>query len=280
MFAVRPRKPPLEPVVGELESRRYTAPVTFSIGCLDIRHRLPDPKAREMPRLAACVHNAGVSTPQSGACPPRSKDTFNRLGFAMRWKKLPSQMLAVRHQDTYSSGNKPMRMLHGREDALAEATGMRALKATGDAVPVRLLTRDLLFLADWLTPMLGERRLSVLIRQHGIGKQTVDAVSVKLPARLYPRPRRANWAVSWLRRRFTCPCDQADTAKIFRDAAHSYKGEVTPYSPQPIWKARRRRRQSALRSPHPICSRNPARRRRIRRYWTIPARRQLGMVRG
>ncbi len=83
MFAVRPRKLPLEPMVGELESRCNAAPVTFSIGCLDIRHRLPDPKAREIARLAARIRYTGVSTPQGGACPPRSKDTFIRLLFAM-----------------------------------------------------------------------------------------------------------------------------------------------------------------------------------------------------
>jgi len=33
------------------------------------------------------------------------------------------------------------------EEAIAQATGLRALKATSDAVPVRLMKRDLLFVA-------------------------------------------------------------------------------------------------------------------------------------
>jgi ParB family chromosome partitioning protein len=57
-----------------------------------------------------------------------------------------------------------------REDALAQAIGSRVLKAIGDAVPVRLMKRDLLFLTERLAVMLDERRLSVLIRQNRIGK--------------------------------------------------------------------------------------------------------------
>lgn len=47
LSAVRPRiEPPLILVIGELESRCYPAPVTFSRG-LDIRHRLPDHMSKE-----------------------------------------------------------------------------------------------------------------------------------------------------------------------------------------------------------------------------------------
>jgi hypothetical protein len=44
---------------------------------------------------------------------------------------------------------------------------------------------DLLFLAEQLTAMPDERRLSVLIRQHGIGKLKDDAIPAKLPAEVY-----------------------------------------------------------------------------------------------
>jgi hypothetical protein len=43
--------------------------MTFSTGCLDIRHRLPDTKVEEVltrrERRAGCL---GVSTPRNGAC--------------------------------------------------------------------------------------------------------------------------------------------------------------------------------------------------------------------
>jgi ParB family chromosome partitioning protein len=57
-----------------------------------------------------------------------------------------------------------------REEALAQATGLRVLSAIVEAVPVRLVKRDLLFLAERLATMLDERRLSIVVRQHRIGK--------------------------------------------------------------------------------------------------------------
>ena len=57
-----------------------------------------------------------------------------------------------------------------REEAIAKATGLRVLKATSDAVPVRLMKRDLLFVTERLAAVLDERRLAVIFRLHGIGK--------------------------------------------------------------------------------------------------------------
>jgi ParB family chromosome partitioning protein len=69
-----------------------------------------------------------------------------------------------------------------REEAIAQTTGMRVLKAIGDAVPVRLMKRDLLFIAQRLTTMLDERRLALLIRQHGMGKVKDGEAPAKLLA--------------------------------------------------------------------------------------------------
>src|SRR5271157_3908811 len=57
-----------------------------------------------------------------------------------------------------------------REEAIAQAIGLRVLKATSDAVPVRLMKRDLLFVAERLATFLDERRLAIIFRLHGIGK--------------------------------------------------------------------------------------------------------------
>jgi len=57
-----------------------------------------------------------------------------------------------------------------REEAIAQATGLRVLKATSDAVPVRLMKRDLLFVTERIAAVLDERRLAVLLRIHGVGK--------------------------------------------------------------------------------------------------------------
>ena len=57
-----------------------------------------------------------------------------------------------------------------REEAIAQTTGLRVLKATSDAVPVRLMKRDLLFVTERLAAVLDERRLAIIFRLHGIGK--------------------------------------------------------------------------------------------------------------
>jgi len=62
-----------------------------------------------------------------------------------------------------------------REEAIAQATGLRTLKATSDAVPVRLMKRDLLFVTERLAAVLDERRLAIIFRLHGIGKASGGA---------------------------------------------------------------------------------------------------------
>ena len=69
-----------------------------------------------------------------------------------------------------------------REEAIAQATGLRVLSAIVDAVPVRLMKRDLLFVVEHLATMLDERRLAIVIRQHGIGK--AKATVADAPAKL------------------------------------------------------------------------------------------------
>lgn len=51
-----------------------------------------------------------------------------------------------------------------REEAITQATGLRVLKATSDAVPVRLMKRDLLFVAKLLTAFLCKADESTLGR--------------------------------------------------------------------------------------------------------------------
>src|ERR1700722_13390855 len=58
-----------------------------------------------------------------------------------------------------------------REDAQAQATGTRVLAAIADAVPVRLMKRDLLFVVERLAGLVEERRLEIVAKQHGIKRQ-------------------------------------------------------------------------------------------------------------
>jgi ParB family chromosome partitioning protein len=67
-----------------------------------------------------------------------------------------------------------------REQAIAQTTGLRVLNAIVEAVPVRLMKRDLLFVVERLAGMLDERRLSIVLRQHGIGKAKESESVLKL----------------------------------------------------------------------------------------------------
>jgi len=55
-----------------------------------------------------------------------------------------------------------------RDQAIANATGLRVLSAIATAVPVRLLKRDLIFVLEKLVSVLDESRIETLARQHGI----------------------------------------------------------------------------------------------------------------
>jgi len=61
-----------------------------------------------------------------------------------------------------------------REQAIANATGLRILAAISAAVPVRLMKRDLLFILEQVVSLLDERRLEILARQHGIRQKRDD----------------------------------------------------------------------------------------------------------
>jgi ParB family transcriptional regulator, chromosome partitioning protein len=118
-----------------------------------------------------------------------------------------------------------------REEAIAQTTGMRVLKAIGDAVPVRLMKRDLVFLAERLTATLDERRLSVLIRQHGIGKPKDDAAPAKLLAAFLPKAEESKLGRILVETAILLSMhNQTDAAKILRDAAHAYKVDVDAIS--------------------------------------------------
>ncbi|MGA2051661.1 MAG: ParB/RepB/Spo0J family partition protein [Terracidiphilus sp.] len=118
-----------------------------------------------------------------------------------------------------------------REEATAQATGLRALKAIGDAVPVRLMKRDLLFVVSQLSAMLDERKLAVLIRQHGIGKPKDGEAPTKLLAAFLPKAEESKLGRILVETVILLSMhNQADSAKILRDAAQVYKVDVDAIS--------------------------------------------------
>jgi ParB family chromosome partitioning protein len=89
-----------------------------------------------------------------------------------------------------------------REEAIAQTTGLRVLKAIGDAVPIRLMKRDLLFTAERLAAVLDERRIAILLRLHSVGKAngTTDA-----PAKLFAS--------------FLCKADEGTLGRVLVEVA-------------------------------------------------------------
>jgi ParB family transcriptional regulator, chromosome partitioning protein len=118
-----------------------------------------------------------------------------------------------------------------REEALAQATGLRVLKAIGDAVPVRLMKRDLLFVAVRLTAALDERRQAVLIRQHGIGKPKDGETPAKLLGAFLPKAEESQLGRILVEAVILLSMhNQADAAKVLRDAAQVYKVDTDAIS--------------------------------------------------
>jgi ParB family transcriptional regulator, chromosome partitioning protein len=69
-----------------------------------------------------------------------------------------------------------------REEALANATGIRVLQSIVAAVPVRLMKRDLLFIAEQLLPLLDEKRLEMAARNRSIKAKDGESVGKLLTA--------------------------------------------------------------------------------------------------
>lgn len=111
-----------------------------------------------------------------------------------------------------------------REEAMAQTTGLRVLKAIGEAVPVRLMKRDLLFAATRLTAILDERKFAVLIRQHGMGKPKDGEVPAKLLAAFLAKVEENTLGRILVETAILLSMRaEADTAKVLREAAQVYK---------------------------------------------------------
>jgi ParB family chromosome partitioning protein len=69
-----------------------------------------------------------------------------------------------------------------KEEALANVMGMRALQSIVAAVPVRLMKRDLLFVAEQLLPLLDQKRLEIVGRNQGIRAKDGEPIAKLLTA--------------------------------------------------------------------------------------------------
>jgi ParB family transcriptional regulator, chromosome partitioning protein len=135
---------------------------------------------------------------------------------------------ARKHPATADAVIKAEQEKRRREEVMAQTTGLRVLNAIIDAVPVRLTKRDLLFVVQHLAAMLDERRLAIVLRQHGIGKAkaTADAPAKLLAAFI----RKAD--ESTLGRLLVeivilqAAHSPTDSGKVLKEAADLYKVDV------------------------------------------------------
>jgi ParB family chromosome partitioning protein len=115
-----------------------------------------------------------------------------------------------------------------REEALANATGLRVLSAIVEAVPVRLMKRDLLFVVERLAAFLDERRLAIVLRQTGIGKAKSAADSpVKMLAAFIRKSEESVLGRLLVEIVILHSANSVnDSGKLLKEAANFYKVDV------------------------------------------------------
>jgi ParB family chromosome partitioning protein len=110
-----------------------------------------------------------------------------------------------------------------RETAQANATALRVLQATTAAVPVRLMKRDLLFLAEQLLPLMDEARLVVVAKHRGIRAKEGESVGKLMTAYLRKAEESDLGRVIVETVILLSARSQSDGGKVLRAAAQVYK---------------------------------------------------------
>lgn len=113
-----------------------------------------------------------------------------------------------------------------KEEAIANATGLRVLSAISAAVPVRLMKHDLLFVAESLANLLDENRLAILARQHGIKKAKEGDAIGKLFAAFLRRADESTLGRAMVEAVVLLTASRGNASQALRDAAGFYKVDV------------------------------------------------------
>lgn len=110
-----------------------------------------------------------------------------------------------------------------RDEAIANTTGLRILFAISAAIPVRLMKRDLLFINTQLAELVGEPRLEVLAKQHGI-KRSKDSENIgKLFAAYLRRADEGTLSRIVVELTIVLTAARTNAPSILREAATVYK---------------------------------------------------------
>jgi ParB family transcriptional regulator, chromosome partitioning protein len=138
-----------------------------------------------------------------------------------------------------------------REQALANATGMRVLQTIVAAVPVRLMKRDFLFIAEQMLPLLDDKRLEMVARNRGIRAKEGESAAKLLSAFVRKAEEGVIGKLIVEAIILLSASKQSDGGKILRAAAQAYKVDTDAIA--------LKESMSSPRKPKPSCRRKPRR---------------------
>jgi ParB family chromosome partitioning protein len=110
-----------------------------------------------------------------------------------------------------------------KEQAIANATGLRVLAAIGGAVPVRLMKRDQLFAIEKLVSTMDENRVEMLARQHGIRQKRDDGGIGKTFAAFVRRADEGTLSRLLVESSILLATSRGNPSSVLKDAATVYK---------------------------------------------------------
>ena len=110
-----------------------------------------------------------------------------------------------------------------REQAIANTTGLRVLAAITEAVPVRLMKRDLLFVVEKLVGLLDEARLEALARQHGVRQKRDEGGVGKTLAAFVRRADEGTLSRLLVETVILMAAARTNSASVLKEAANVYK---------------------------------------------------------
>jgi ParB family chromosome partitioning protein len=105
----------------------------------------------------------------------------------------------------------------------ANTTGIRILAAIAEAVPVRLMKRDLLFVTERLAGLVDERRLEIVVRQHGIKREKDSDSIAKLFSAYLRRAEESVLGSVLVELTILLTAAHRQTTQVLKEAATAYK---------------------------------------------------------
>lgn len=126
----------------------------------------------------------------------------------------------ARRRDEHANAEQEKQRI---EQAIANATGLRVLAAIGEAVPVRLMKRDLLFLVEKLVGLLEENRVEVLARQHGIRQKRDEGGLRKTLSAFVRRAEEGTLSRMLVEAVILLAASRGNAGSVLKEAADAYK---------------------------------------------------------